>query len=124
MNYNIRTDYLPPKDNPSHSGVTLGDGAPRLLAKRRPHMECTHFAHGKVTGCRVHGTNLVRILWLVDIIALDFIQTHLKGCQFNLHRPGGTAPWSGGQGAKPPENFEKLSAQNLKTVKTPLSKPI
>ena len=45
----------------------LGDGAPRLLAKRRPHMERARFARGKVTGRRGHSTNLVRILWLVDI---------------------------------------------------------
>ena len=67
-----------------NSGVTLGDGAPRLLAKRRPYMERARFARGKVTGRRGHSTNLVRILWLVDIIALDFIQLHLKVRQFNL----------------------------------------
>ena len=60
------------------SGVTLGDGAPRLFAKRRPYMERARFARGKVTGRRGNSSNLVRILWLVDIIALDFIQLHLK----------------------------------------------
>ena len=49
-------------------------------------MERARFARGKVTGRRGHSTNLVRILWLVDIIALDFIQTHLKVRQFNLCR--------------------------------------
>ena len=47
-------------------------------------MERTRFARGKVTGRRSHSKNLVRILWMVDIIELDFIQTHLKVCQFNL----------------------------------------
>ena len=62
----------------------VGRWRPRLLAKRRPHMERARFARGKVTGRRGHSTNLVRILWLVDIIALDFIQLHLKVRQFNL----------------------------------------
>ena len=38
---------------------------------------------------------------------------YLDGAGEKKGGPGGTAPWSGGPGGRsPPENFEKLSAQN------------
>ena len=46
----------------------VGRWRPRLLAKRRPHMEPARFAHGKVTGRCGHSANLVRILLLVDMV--------------------------------------------------------